>query len=231
MLNIKAGILSVNYKASIKNLLPAVLEKYKNMPKQDGAVRFFQELNDASVNDISHILKCLPDNFYNRLLCITARLYGKEITENINAAIKNQGFGSSIKINEILLNQENNGRLLLYLNHVEADYGSLVKLSGEKLPDNFISSVLKKIIPVLSGIPSHKYEDKILAFLQNSFVKKKLEALVSKSLSNNGIILDIDEIVFSKAGDNIVEAIELESLEYAEADFLNILASILNPPS
>lgn len=230
MLNIKAGIVSINYKESLNNLLPAVLEKYKNMPKQNGFIRFFQELNDTSVNDISHILKCLPDNFYNRLLCITTRLYSSEITESINAAIKNQGFGNSIKINEVLLNQESNGRLLLYFNHIEADYSSLIKLSGEKLPDSFISSILKKLIPVLSGIPSHKYEDKILSFLQNSFVKKKLEGLAAKSLLNNGIVLDIDEITFSKTDDNIVEAIELESLEYAEEDFLNILASILNPP-
>lgn len=230
LLNIKAGISSINYKASLNNLLPAALEKCKNMPKQGGAVGFFQELNDASVNDISHILKCLPDSFYSRLLCITSRLYGCEITKSINSAIKNQGFGNSIKINEVLLNQENNGRLILYLNHVEADYNNLIKLSGEKLPEGFIYFILKKIIPVLSGIPSHKYEDKILSILQNSFVKKGLEGMAGKSLLNNGIVLDIDEIIFSKADDNIVEAIELEKLEYAEEDFLNILASILNPP-
>ena len=68
-----------------------------------------------------------------------------------------------------------------------------------------------------------------MSFLQNVFIKRKLESVAEKSLLNNGVILKLGEISISQAEDNIIEYIELEKLEKLEEDFLNILASLLKP--
>ncbi len=229
MLNIKINIISVNYEASLSNLLPAAFERYKNMPKGSGAVRFIQELNDVSADSLSRILKCLPKELYNRLLCIISRLFSNEITINLNAALQKQLPGSIIKINEILLNQEASGELSLYINNIETDYNSLINFSSQKINDSIISWILKTIVPVLSKIPPDKQESGLVSFLQNGFIKRKIESMAEKSLLNNGIILKIGGITFSQAQDNIIDYIELEKLDKVEEDFLNIIVSLLKP--
>ncbi len=231
MLNIKTNIVSINYEESLSNLLPAAFEKCKNMPQGSGTVRFVQELNNTSKENISRILKCLPKELYNRLLCIIFRLFSNEITENLNSTLQKQLPGSIIKINEILLNQEASGELLLYINNIEIDYTSLINFSSKKLNDGIISWILKIIIPVLSKIPADKQESGLVSFLQNVFIKRKLESVAEKSLLNNGVILKLGEISISQAEDNIIDynIINYIELEKLEEDFLNILASLLKP--
>lgn len=229
MLDIKITILSINYEASLSNLLPAAFEKCKNMPQGSGTIRFIQELNNVSEDNMYRILKCIPKELYDRLLCIISRLFSNEITRNLNAALQKQLPSGIIKINEILLNQEVTGELSLYINNIETDYTSLVNFSSGKVNDGIISWILKTIVPVLSKIPPDKQESGVVSFLHNGFVKKGLESMAEKSLLNNGIILKLGEIAISQAEDNIINYIELEKLEEVEEDFLNILASLLKP--
>ncbi|MFG6347851.1 MAG: hypothetical protein K1W15_03915, partial [Lachnospiraceae bacterium] len=155
---------------------------------------------------------------------IITRLFYNEISENINSALQNQGYGGSLSIGGIVAAGGAGGRLILYVNNIEADFNSLLYLSSEKMSNGILSWILKLISPALSGKDPYKQEKKVLSLLQNSFVRKQLENMAEKSLLKSGIIIKLEGIGFSQTG---INPVELEKLSQIEKSFLDILVSII----
>ncbi|MCI9080147.1 MAG: hypothetical protein HFH68_14775 [Lachnospiraceae bacterium] len=224
MLNIKTSINLVDYRKTLQKFLPGIMEKCRESQQGSAASRFLQKLDDEDINKIYKIIYGLPDDLYNNLICIITRLFYNEIAENINSALQDQGYGSSISIGGIVAGNGPGGSLVLYFNNIDADFNNLLYLSSEKISNGILSWILKLVSPAISGKDPCKQEKKVLSLLQNSFVKKKLENMAEKSLLKNGIIIKLDGIEFSQSGSN---PIKLEKLSKIEKSFLDILVSII----
>lgn len=224
MLNIKTSIISIDYKQTLQKFLPGIIEKVRESQDGSAASRFLQKLDDEDINKIYKIIYGLPDDLYNNLICIITRLFYNEISENINSALQNQGYGGSLSIGGIVAASGAGGRLILYVNNIEADFNSLLYLSSEKMSNGILSWILKLISPALSGKDPYKQEKKVLSLLQNSFVRKQLENMAEKSLLKSGIIIKLEGIGFSQTG---ISPVELEKLSQIEKSFLDILVSII----
>jgi hypothetical protein len=224
LLNIKTSIISIDYKQTLQKFLPGIIEKGRESQDGSAASRFLQKLDDEDINKIYKIIYGLPDDLYNNLICIITRLFYNEISENINSALQNQGYGGSLSIGGIVAAGGAGGRLILYVNNIEADFNSLLYLSSEKMSNGILSWILKLISPALSGKDPYKQEKKVLSLLQNSFVRKQLENMAEKSLLKSGIIIKLEGIGFSQTG---INPVELEKLSQIEKSFLDILVSII----
>ena len=240
MLSIKTSIISVNYGESLYNMLPAAVERCKHMEQGSGMLRFVQELNNKSLDNLLKFLDCLPRELYNQLLCIIVKLYNNEITTMANNMVKSQEFGSSIDIGGIFLDHETGGNLSLYINNIEADYGSLIcyakdkgfvdkiiqNISTGKLPRGIVTLVLKTITSMLSGMPSQKLESKLLFLLKQDFIKKKLADNIEKFLLGKGVVIKLGNIELLQL-DGI--PYKIEGLDGMEEKFSDILVSWIKP--
>ncbi len=240
MLSIKTSIISVNYGESLYNMLPAAIERCRNMEQGSGMLRFIQELNNKSLDNLLKFLDCLPRELYNQLLYIIVKLYNNEITSMVNNMVKSQEFGSSININGIFLDREPGGNLALYINNIEADYGSLIcyakdkgfvdkiiqNISTGKLPRGIVTLVLKTITSMLSGMPSQKLESKLLFLLKQDFIKKKLADNIEKFLLGKGVVIKLGSLELLQS-----EAIppKIEGLGEMEEKLSDMLVSWIKP--
>ncbi len=227
MLSIKTSIISINYGESLYNMLPAAIERCRNMEQGSGMLRFIQELNNKSLDNLLKFLDCLPRELYNQLLYIIVKLYNNEITSMANNMVKSQEFGSSININGIL-------------NNIEADYGSLIcyakdkgfvdkiiqNISTGKLPRGIVTLVLKTITSMLSGMPSQKLESKLLFLLKQDFIKKKLADNIEKFLLGKGVVIKLGSLELLQS-----EAIppKIEGLGEMEEKLSDMLVSWIKP--
>lgn len=219
MLNAKITIASINYEETFRNLLPSTLEKCRAMESKNLIIRLMQKLDDASAVALSGMLSFLPRESCDELLCIMVRLFGGELAERLNQTLQEHEVGRNLAINAFSLVQEPERGIILALDGIEVDYGSLLQSVQEqkaadgitggstgKTAGRLIGALMKKTVDVVSKIPPQQLESKGLYLLELDWVKKKLVEMAQKSLYKKGIVLELEDIIFYPCEENGLES-------------------------
>lgn len=209
-------IKKIQYEKSFQRLFPMGIEKCRKMENPNLAVRFLLKAGDASMTAALGILNLTDQKSKDELLRRLANLYSRELQSAMNALLQKDELGKNIRVGDIYMTQDLEGRLSFIGQNIQVDYSGLVKnetikrkigdyasksvkqskLGGLDLLRKFAADGANLAAGVAAELVPQEVEKKVLSVMNRDENKGKLISMAEQVLKERGLFLKLEDFAF-----------------------------------
>lgn len=125
MLNVEVKLLTVDWEMVLDALLPTVMERAKAMENSSIPIRMLNKLDETSAAAFHTVLRTLPSETRDELICVLLNMYHEKIITMLNNAMKRGEEDGFVTLGDLRVYIQDQ-RLVLNLTDINVDYAQKV---------------------------------------------------------------------------------------------------------
>lgn len=249
MFQINLSINSINYESILHTVFPTVLEKVKEKDSYNLLFRLVRELDGDGEQVLLALMKYLPEDTKNELICQCLNSYAGTLTRKLNEYLQMDTWGRNFTIGSCFIAKQESS-LVLAAENVRADYQALLSEAGNTqnveqavkrfAGNGFIAQMAAKAAAATAEKMAQKYsamtdtelEAAGIGLLNQTMVQNKIQSLLSKALTSKGLDITLGALTVEQVDttitlddSGIIDSIHLS--EELETALLKALADFL----
>lgn len=229
MFDIRITVENINFEKTISSLMPAVLQKCREISRPNLVIRMLLELEDDALTVLLGIMQRLPEDAKVDLLCQLMNGNEKVLTEKFNEYLQKDMWGRNFRFERIYIEKRNSG-IELVGRSVEIDYVEL--LANEELCETIsdkaagfvgfgrFGKILARqagnVLKTVVGAAPEEAEKFGLKLLQREDMKKRFLKLAQNVLDQRGLEMELKSLFLEQPEkEEIILENNLETIEFS----------------
>lgn len=196
------------------------MEKVKEKDSNNLLFRLVTELDGDSEKVLLAMMKYLPEDTKNELVCQCLNSYGATLTRKLNEYLQTDTWGKNFTIGSCYAAKQETG-LVLVAEQVHADYTTLLMEAGNaqrvaqtarrftgdgilgRLAARAAAAAAEQLTQNYSSMSQEALENAAIGLLNQPMVQNKIQSLLSKALTSKGLDISLGALTVEQVDTTI----------------------------